>query len=123
MSATLRKLLISLPVSLLFAGSCFAQLTAIEGDVKGPDGKGIKDAVVKIDRKDMKGNYKTKSDKKGHYYYGGLPIGQYMVTLEIGGKDVDQQGVQRTSSSDSVVVNFDMKEIAARQAKANASAS
>lgn len=122
MSATLRKLLISIPVALLFSSACWAQLTTIEGDIKGEDGKPLKDAVVKIERKDMKGNYKTKSDKKGHYYYGGLPIGQYMVTLEIDGKEVDHQGVQKTNTSESAVINFDMKDIAGRQAKANAGA-
>ncbi len=122
MSATLRKLLLSVPVTLLFSSACWAQLTSIEGDVKGADGKPLKEAVVKIDRKDMKGNYKTKTDKKGHYFYGGLPIGQFMVTLEIDGKDVDQQGVQRTNTSESAVINFDMKEISARAAKANTGA-
>jgi tetratricopeptide (TPR) repeat protein len=122
MSATLRKLLLAVPVTLLFSSACWAQLTSIEGDVKGADGKPLKDAAIKIDRKDMKGNYKTKTDKKGHYFYGGLPIGQYMVTLEIDGKDVDQQGIQRTNTAESAVINFDMKEIGARAAKANAGA-
>jgi tetratricopeptide (TPR) repeat protein len=122
MTATLRKLLIAIPVTLMFSSACWAQLTIIEGDVKGADGKGLKDAVIKIERKDMKGSYKTKTDKKGHYFYGGLPIGQFMVTLEIDGKDVDQQGVQHTNTSESAVINFDMKDIAGRQAKANAGA-
>jgi len=97
-------------------------MTAIEGDVKGLDGKGIKDAVIKIDRKDQKATYKpTKTDKKGHYYYGGFPLGSYVVTLEIDGKEVDHQEIPRTSTADSSVVNFDMKEIGAR-AKAAAPA-
>ena len=86
MSATLRKLLIGVPVTLLFSAACFAQMTIIEGDVKGEDGKPFKDAVIKIDRQDMKGNYNTKSDKKGHYIYTGIPKGKYTVTIEVEGR-------------------------------------
>ncbi len=122
MTATLRRFLVAIPATLLFSASCWAQLTIIEGDVKGLDGKPLKDAVVKIERKDQKGNYKTKSDKKGHYVYTGLPIGSFSVTLEVDGKDVDHADINRTSTSDSSVINFDMKDLAARQAKANAAA-
>jgi tetratricopeptide (TPR) repeat protein len=123
MTATLRRLFIAIPATLLFSASCWAQLTIIEGDVKGLDGKPLKDAVVKIERKDQKGNYKTKSDKKGHYVYTGLPIGSFVVTLEVDGKDVDRAEIKRTSTSENSVINFDMKDLAARQAAANAAAS
>ena len=122
MIATLRKLLIAVPVALLFSTACFAQLTIIEGDVKGEDGKPVKDAVIKIERKDQKGSYPTKTDKKGHYIYTGLPLGSFTVTLSIGGKDVDHADIQKTSTSESAVINFDLKDLAARQAKANAAA-
>lgn len=89
MRATLRKLLISLPVGLLFSVACWGQTTALQGEVKGEDGKPLKDALVKIDRKDIKGSYKVKSDKKGHWYYGGLPIGVYRVAVEVDGKERD----------------------------------
>lgn len=114
MSATLRKLLIGVPVTLLFSAACFAQMTIIEGDVKGEDGKPLKDAVIKIDRKDMKGNYNTKSDKKGHYIYTGIPKGSYTVTIEVGGKAVDHVEIPTTNTAESNVVNFDLKELAAR---------
>lgn len=122
MIATLRKLLIAVPLTLLFSTACWAQMTTIEGDVLGEDGKPVKDAVIKIERKDQKGSYKTKSDKKGHYIHTGLPMGGYTVTLEMAGKDVDHADINRTSTSDSSVINFDMKELAARVAKANAGA-
>ena len=67
-----RKVLSILPLALLFSTVGFAQLTAINGDVKGVDGKPVVGAMVKIDRIDQKGSYKVKTDKKGHYYYGGL---------------------------------------------------
>jgi tetratricopeptide (TPR) repeat protein len=114
MSATLRKLLIGVPVTLLFSAACFAQMTIIEGDVKGDDGKPLKDAVIKIDRKDMKGNYNTKSDKKGHYIYTGIPKGSYTVTIEVGGKAMDHVEIPMTNTAESNVVNFDLKELAAK---------
>ena len=120
MSATLRRLLFAVPLTLLFSASAWAQLTTIEGEVKGPDGKLLKDAVINIERKDMKGSFHTKTDKKGHYIYTGLQIGQYTVTLLVDGKEVDHGDIQRTSTSESAVINFDMKDLAARQAKANA---
>ncbi len=123
MSATLRRLFFAVPLTLLFSASAWAQMSTIEGDVKGPDGKPLKDAVINIERKDMKGSYHTKTDKKGHYIYTGLQLGQYTVTLLSDGKEMDHQDIQRTSSGESSVINFDMKDLAARQAKANAAAS
>ena len=62
-----------------------------------------------IERTDIKGNYKVKSDKKGHYLYAGLPMGTFKVSVEIDGQVKDMvQGV-RTNPSDSTVVNFDLK--------------
>jgi tetratricopeptide (TPR) repeat protein len=113
-----RKLLISLPVTLLFSAACWAQTTAFEGDVKGEDGKGLKDAVVHIDRKDIKGSYKVKTDKKGHYYYGGLPIGTYRISVEVDGKERDSIDNVRSKLGDPTDVPFDLKEAAARAAAA-----
>src|ERR1700683_4834158 len=61
-----RKLLLAIPVSFLFASLCFAQAEAIQGDVKGEDGKPVVGAVIKIERTDIKQNYTVKTDKKGH---------------------------------------------------------
>ncbi len=116
MHATARKLLITLPVALVLASSAWAQTTAIEGDVKGVDGKGLAGATIKIVRTDIKANYKVKTDKKGHYYYGGLAIGTYNITLEIEGMDVDQVSGYRSGLGDPKPANFDMKEIQARNA-------
>jgi tetratricopeptide (TPR) repeat protein len=113
MSNTLRKLLVALPVTLFFSIACWGQTTTIEGDIKGEDGKPLKDAVIKIERKDIKGNYKVKSDKKGHYLYAGLPIGMYKITVEVGGQDKDSMDNVRSSTGDSKVVNFDLQRSAA----------
>ena len=52
--------------TLFFAFTSFAQITALEGVVKGVDGKLVPNATIQILRKDMKGAYKVKTDKKGH---------------------------------------------------------
>ncbi|MBX9602229.1 MAG: tetratricopeptide repeat protein [Bryobacteraceae bacterium] len=106
-----------IPLILLFAVSALAQTAALEGDVKGDDGKPVKDAVVKIERKDMKGSYKTKTDKKGHYFHGGLPPGAiFRVSVEIDGKERDFAEGVRPRLGDPFVVDFDLQKIAARQA-------
>src|SRR5215469_650417 len=99
MQPMLRKTLIAVPLSLLFAAAGWAQTGAIEGDVKGEDGKPAVGAVIKIERKDIKGNYNTKTDKKGHYYYGGLGFGTYDVTVEVNGKVMDAARGVRTQGA------------------------
>src|ERR1700733_2252102 len=93
---------------LLFTLAGFAQTTtSLEGDVKGEDGQPLKGALVKIDREDIKGHYQVKTDKKGHYFHAGLPIGTYKISLEVDGKDVDFVDKVRTTLGDPVVNNFD----------------
>ncbi len=93
----------------LFAFASFAQITGVEGVVKGTDGKTIQGVEVRIHRTDIKGDYKTKTDKKGHYIYNGLPIGKYDISIWIDGKMTDEQKGVPTSPGDPRVVNFDMK--------------
>jgi tetratricopeptide (TPR) repeat protein len=100
---------------LLFAASATAQTSSLEGEVKGPDGKPLRGALIKIERKDIRGNYKVKTDKKGHYFHAGLPLGMYRVTLEVEGKDVDSVDGVRTRLGDPTPINFDMQAIRQRQ--------
>jgi tetratricopeptide (TPR) repeat protein len=115
MFSKLRSAAAATAVSCLLAGAALAQTSAIEGNVKGEDGKPVKDAIVKIERKDIKGNYKTKSDKKGHYLHVGLPLGIYKVTVEIEGKDRDMMDGVRTRLGDPTVVDFDLQAMAQKQ--------
>ncbi len=95
---------------LVFAGAAFAQVSSLQGDVKDENGQPLKGALVKIDRKDIKGHYQVKTDKKGHYFHTGLPLGTYKVTLEVDGKDVDNvDGVRTSLGDDSPPVNFDLQ--------------
>lgn len=102
---------------LLFAGASWAQIAAIEGDVKGADGEMVKGAQILIERQDMKGTYKgAKTDKKGHYIYNGLPFpGTYNVTVMVDGQVKDVTKGIRTQLGDPVNVSFDLKQSAAQQ--------
>jgi len=111
----LRTAALSAATLLLLASAAFAQVSSLEGDVKDENGQPLKGALVKIDRKDIKGHYQVKTDKKGHYFHTGLPLGQYKITLEVDGKDVDSIDNVRTTLGESVVNNFSMKESKERQ--------
>jgi len=112
---------------MLLAFTSLAQTTArIEGTVTGPDGKALQGAVIKFHRTDMKGDLNTKSDKKGHYIYMGLPVGaMYDISCEVEGKVIDQRQGVRASLSDpnvpnstGITVDFDIrKSQAAREAQ------
>ena len=93
----------------------FAQTSSLEGDVKGEDGLPLKGALIKIERLDIKGNYPVKTDKKGHYFYGGLPLGKYKITLVVDGKEVDYINGVQTHPGDSAVNNFDMQATAKKR--------
>ncbi len=122
MPATIRRFLVAAPLTVLFSAACWAQTTAFEGDVKGEDGKGVKDAIVHIERKDIKGSYKVKTDKKGHYYYGGLPIGTYTISVEVDGKSRDSVDNVKSKLGDPTPVSFDLAAAAARAGEAGGAA-
>ena len=115
-----RNLVVAAAATLFLALTSFAQITAMEGDVKGEDGKPLVGAVIKIVRTDIKGNYNVKSDKKGHFFYNGLPIGVYNVTVEVGGKEQDGVNGVRTRLGDPVQVPFDLEKKAKARAQQNA---
>ena len=107
---------IYLPVFIgAFAALTYAQTGTFEGEVKDENGQPLKDAVVKIERKDIKGNYKTKTDKKGRYIHTGLPLGTYKILLEVNGVVRDTADNVRMRLGDPVPVNFDLAAIARRQ--------
>jgi tetratricopeptide (TPR) repeat protein len=107
---------------LLFASASWAQIAAIEGDVKGPDGQPLKGAVILIERQDMKGTYKgAKTDKKGHYIYNGLPFpGTYNISIFVDDQKRDETKGVRTQLGDPVNISFDLKQSAEQQKSAQA---
>ena len=117
MLARFRGYILSGSCFLLFAGASWAQIAAIEGDVKGADGQLLKGAVILIERQDMKGTYKgAKTDKKGHYIYNGLPFpGTYNVSVFVDGDKKDEIKGVRTQLGDPVQASFDLKQNAEQQ--------
>ncbi len=101
---------------LAFVSVARAQVTSIEGDVKDENGQALKGALIKIERKDIKGHYQVKTDKKGHYYYGGLPIGMYRISIEVDGKERDSVDNVKTSLGDPREVPFNLKQTAEQNA-------
>jgi len=118
----LRNLVVAAAGALFLALTAFAQISAIEGDVKGEDGQPAVKALIKITRTDIKGNYKCETNKKGHYFYNGLPLGTYNIAVEIGGKEVDGVNNIRTRLGDPTPVNFDLQKIATERAAKQAQA-
>lgn len=60
----------------------YAQTGGVEGKAIRQDGKPCVKCIILIQRQEIKGNYKTKTNKKGEYVYIGLPIGNYKVILQ-----------------------------------------
>jgi len=113
MFATLRKAAIGIPLTLLLSAVCFGQTAAFEGDVKGEDGKPLVKVMVHLDRTDIKGNYKVNTDKKGHYYYGGLPpSGVFKIWVEVDGKERDSVSNVHAGLGDAKKIDFDLSKTA-----------
>ncbi len=93
----------------VFAGASLAAITILEGQVLGDDGQPLKDAVIKIERIDISGHYQTKTNKKGEYYYGGLPLGVFNVCVEVNGKQRDCLNKVRTTTEKPTEVPFNLK--------------
>jgi tetratricopeptide (TPR) repeat protein len=116
MLAQLRRFLLLASTVLFLSTLAFAQITTIEGDVKGVDGQPVKGAVIKLVRTDIKGNYTVKSDKRGHWFYTGLPLGTYDISCEIDGKVVDSMKGVHSKYSESTTIDFDAKKVADQNA-------
>ena len=104
---------------LWFSGLSPAQTGAVLGKVIGPDGNPYKGALIRIERIELRGNYKVKSNKKGKYYHGGLPLGSYNVSLEIDGRIVDKVRNARIGSEPKEI-DFDLATMAERQKQVRA---
>jgi tetratricopeptide (TPR) repeat protein len=95
-------------ISLLFAGLAMAQTTIIQGKVTGEDGGPLKGATIRINRTDITAHYSCKTDKRGEYFYGGLQIGYYNVSVEVDGKERDHTDKVHTTTKDPQYINFDL---------------
>jgi len=122
MLATMRRLALVLGCGTLLAALSWAQTGAIEGDVIGEDGQPLQGALIRIERVDIKGNYRVKTNRKGHYFHAGLPLGTYNVHVEVDGQIRDAVRGVRVGLGDPVVVNFNLAEVRRRQEALQAAA-
>jgi len=109
MQAKLSRSLTALAGLFLFTLAASAQTSSLSGEVKDEDGKPLVGAWVMIERTDIKGNYKVKTNKKGEYFHAGLPLGTYNVRLEVDGKMRDEVKGVRTRLGDPLPINFDLQ--------------
>src|SRR5262245_48940570 len=109
MQVKLSRTLWALAGLVVFSFAASAQTSSLSGEVKGEDGQPLRDAWIKIERKDIKGSYKVKTNKKGEYFHAGLPLGTYDLMLEVDGKVRDQVKGVRTKLGDPTPVNFNLE--------------
>lgn len=105
----LRSLAMTVAGLVIFAASSLAQITTLEGNVIGTDGKPVVGAIIKIHRTDVKWDATTKSDKRGHYIHTGVPLGTFELTCVIDGKDADKINNVKSTMGDHPPTDFDLR--------------
>ena len=96
----------------------FAQTGGLTGVAKGEKGEVLAGYPIIIERLDIKGIYKTKTNKKGEYIYIGLPLGNYKVTLQDpSGRALMYHEGKRVGMGDPTEDDFDLAKERAQQAE------
>lgn len=119
MKRILRKSVFCAVASVITAGLAFGQMGTFTGKVIGEDGKGLPGVVIKIERKDIKGNWNTKTGKKGDWTYSGMPVpGTFNISCELNGQVVDQLSNVRSQMGEPTELKdfCDVKKLKTRQA-------
>ena len=94
---------------MLFAGAAFGATGIVQGNVKGPDGKPVKDAQITISLKDSKGGSSAKTDAKGHYSFKDLAPGSYSVNVRASGLATTSVTDVKPRTDGAVRVDFALK--------------
>ena len=104
--------------SIFAAAAAMAQTSSIEGVVRGPDGKPMKGADVRLESK-SKGvaAQMAKTDTSGRYQFANLGVAKYRVTVLWGSKVQGFIDNVNTTTSKAARVDFDLKGGAAGQPK------
>jgi tetratricopeptide (TPR) repeat protein len=105
---------------LLTSGIALGQNGRLAGRVIDENGEGVKDAVVRVERQSMSGKYEVKTNKRGEYLFGFLPMARYNVFLVINGKTMSQtNGIQPASAGEPTELDFDLGKIQKERTAAN----
>jgi len=92
----------------------FAQTGGLTGKCTLQDGTPCMQCLLVIERQDIKGTYKVKTNKKGEYVYVGLPLGNYKINLQDPNGKLLFYINHHVGMGDPTEVNFDLaKEMAA----------
>src|SRR5256885_16366324 len=84
------------------------QLSNIQGDVRGVDGRPLKGAEIRIERIDKKGPLiTTRTDGKGYYASSGLSVGTYKINVVADG--VVKSSVSVKTVGDNARIDFNLK--------------
>lgn len=118
MLRTIRRVVVLAATVTVFAGLSLAQMGTFIGRVIGADGKPQKDVVIKIERTDIKGNWKTKTNKKGEWIYSGMQSGgRYNISCEVDGKTMDTVNNVRAQMGEPVEIDLcNLQKVAAKNA-------
>ncbi len=93
-----------------------AQTGGATGKVTLQDGTLCAGCMVILDRQEIKGSYKVKTNKKGEFIYIGLPMGNYKVTLQNpSGQTLFFFGGKHIGMGDPTQIDFDMPKEAKSQ--------
>ena len=120
-STTMRKLLTVLLATIACAGArqLYAQTGGLTGTAKDEKGNILVRYPIVIERQEIKGVYKTKTDKHGKYIYIGLPIGNYKVTLQDPSGKTLFYISHHVGMGDPTEIDFDLAKERAREEQAN----
>jgi hypothetical protein len=105
----------ALIISILFTGGLVLSATAasssIQGDVLGTDGRPLKGAEIRIERKDKPTVPATIiTNVKGYYSSADLPAGLYKISVVVGG--TVKSAVTVRTVGDNARIDFDMSQSA-----------
>jgi tetratricopeptide (TPR) repeat protein len=98
----------------------FAQTGGLTGKATLQDGSICANCPIIIERVDVKGSFKTKTNKKGEYTYIGLPLGEYKITLEDPSGKVLFYIQDRVGMGDPTQADFDLPRLVAAVRKEQA---
>jgi len=96
----------SFALLLTLAAPAMAQNRIIRGKIVDDKGEPIVGAQITISGMDIKREYKVKTDKKGEFFYMGIPSGMYRVVARVKGYDPDFQQNIRPALGEETEVNF-----------------
>jgi tetratricopeptide (TPR) repeat protein len=96
-------------LTLVLATPGMAQNRIVKGKVVNDKKEPVVGANVAIQGIDVKREFTVKTDKKGQYFYMGIPAGEYRIVVRAAGYEPDfQQPVKPTTQAEAEV-NFELK--------------